>query len=406
MVAALQGWQLLLGFSLVIVLVGSHLDRAASAGTVLLLVYWALSLPALGQELALALSRYPWHRNVALRLLEPLGAREDARSWASTGRGMAVRAVQRPVMAGGSFMAAGTSSPSEVGVATVATSAMNEASRAAGSVVGVSITMSGVGVQAGGHQILRQVTLSIAPGEHVAIIGPSGAGKSTLAGVLLGWHRPAQGIVLVDGAPLDDARLETLRRDTAWVDPAVRLWNRSLVDNLRYGAETDVFGSAIDAALLKEVLETLPDGMQTPLGEGGGLVSGGEGQRIRLARGMMRPRARLVILDEPFRGVGGDDRNLLLRRSRLLWAGSSLLYITHDVRQTLSFDRVLVIERGELVEDGQPYALMRAGASRYAALLCADESARRSLWGGASWRRFWIEGGRLTEEWAGGEDPA
>jgi ABC-type multidrug transport system fused ATPase/permease subunit len=262
---------------------------------------------------------------------------------------------------------------------------------------GVAIALRGLGVQAGGHAILRDVSISIEPGEHVAIIGPSGAGKSTLVGVLLGWHRAARGGVMIDGEPLDEARLESLRRATAWADPAVRLWNRSLVENLRYGGEGEAFGPAIDAALLKEVLETLPDGMQTPLGEGGGLVSGGEGQRVRLARAMMRPGARLVILDEPFRGVGSDDRNLLLRRCRRLWAGATLLYITHDVRQTLSFDRVAVLDSGRLVEEGRPEFLARAGASRYAALLAADESARQSLWSGARWRRLWLEGGRLSE---------
>ena len=178
---------------------------------------------------------------------------------------------------------------------------------------GAAIALRGLGVQAGGHVILRDVTIEIQPGEHVAIVGPSGAGKSTLVGVLLGWHAAARGEVLIDGEPLDESKLDDLRRETAWADPAVRLWNRSLVENLRYGGEGDGFGAAIDAALLKEVLETMPDGMQTPLGEGGGLVSGGEGQRVRLARAMMRPQARLVILDEPFRGVGRDDRNLLLR---------------------------------------------------------------------------------------------
>jgi ABC-type multidrug transport system fused ATPase/permease subunit len=273
-------------------------------------------------------------------------------------------------------------------------------------VTGVAIALRGVGVQAGGHAILRDVSIEIEPGEHVAIVGPSGAGKSTLVGVLLGWHRPARGAVLVDGEPLDEARLETLRGDTAWADPAVRLWNRSLVENLRYGGDGDGFGSAIDAALLKEVLETLPDGMQTPLGEGGGLVSGGEGQRVRLARAMMRRRARLVILDEPFRGVGSDDRNLLLRRSRRLWAGATMLYITHDIRQTLAFDRVAVLDRGRLVEEGRPEVLAREAGSRFATLLAADERARAALWSGARWRRLWLEGGRLTERWSSGEDPA
>ena len=443
LVAALHGWQLLLGFSLVIVLVRSHLDRAASAGTVLLLVYWALSLPALGQEIAMVLARYPWQRNVTLRLLEPLGAHVDSeRATATLGPVVAAvpegAAVRNDLEAGvGSLLGVGRDegSASEggprartAGEPSVATAAAAEASFAVGGSAdldsrspestrgvrvvpnrrsGVAIALRGVGVQAGGHPILRDVSLEVEAGEHVAIVGPSGAGKSTLVGVLLGWHRPARGEVLVDGEALGDERLEDLRSATAWADPAVRLWNRSLVDNLRYGGEGEGFGAAIDAAMLKEVLETLPDGMQTPLGEGGGLVSGGEGQRVRLARAMMRPAARLVILDEPFRGIGRADRNLLLRRCRRLWSGATILYITHDVRQTLSFDRVVVLERGRLVEFGTPADLVRQdAASRYGALLASDEQARSSLWSGARWRRVWLEGGRLREGWAGGEDPA
>ena len=121
---------------------------------------------------------------------------------------------------------------------------------------------------------------------------------------------------------------------------------------------------------------------------------------------MMRPQARLVILDEPFRGVGRDDRNLLLRRCRRLWSSATVLYVTHDVRQTLSFDRVAVLEHGRLVESGRPSDLISIAASRYAALLDADEQARRTLWSGARWRRLWLEGGRLSEGLAGGEESA
>ena len=161
-------------------------------------------------------------------------------------------------------------------------------------------------MRAAGHTILDKIDLDIAAGAHVAIVGPSGAGKSSLVGILLGWHRPASGRVLVDGWPLDGDRLEHLRRATAWVDPSVQLWNRSLLDNLRYGGSAAVsppLDQVIETADLRDLLETLPDGLQTPLGEGGGLVSGGEGQRVRLGRGLLRPGVRLVILDEPFRGL-------------------------------------------------------------------------------------------------------
>ena len=140
-------------------------------------------------------------------------------------------------------------------------------------------------MRAAGHTILTDLDLSIPAGSHVAIVGPSGAGKSSLVGLLLGWHRAASGQVCVDGVPLDGPRLAQLRQETAWVDPTVQLWNRSLLDNLRYGAHgahAAPLAAVLEQADLRSVLEKLPDGLQTSLGEGGGLVSGGEGQRVRL----------------------------------------------------------------------------------------------------------------------------
>ena len=94
------------------------------------------------------------------------------------------------------------------------------------------------------------------------------------------------------------------------------------------------------------VLERLPDGLQTPLGEGGGLVSGGEGQRVRLGRALARRGVRLVILDEPFRGLDREQRRVLLQRARQEWRATTLLCIPHDVRSTQAFDRVLVVAGG------------------------------------------------------------
>jgi ABC-type multidrug transport system fused ATPase/permease subunit len=124
-------------------------------------------------------------------------------------------------------------------------------------------------VRAAGHTILDKIDLDIEAGAHLAIVGPSGAGKSSLVGILLGWHRPASGRVLIDGRPLDRERLERLRRDTAWVDPSVQLWNRALLDNLRYGvpaAASPPLDRVIEAADLRDLLENLPDGLQTRLG--------------------------------------------------------------------------------------------------------------------------------------------
>ena len=350
-----EATQYAVGFALGAWLLFAHLGRSGEAGAVLLLIYWALNLPVLGQDIAQVAWQYPAYRNMTLRLLEPLGALEEQ-----------------------------TAEPSE-GPAPVASQAA------------AAIRLEDVSVRAAGHTILEDINLDVPAGSHVAIVGPSGAGKSSLVGLLLGWWRPASGNVLVDGEPLA-GHLEELRKATAWVDPAVQLWNRSFYENLRYGSSN---GNArpmmqvIEAAELRRVLERLPEGFETQLGEGGGIVSGGEGQRVRLGRALLRAGTRLVILDEPFRGLDREQRRELLLRVRRVWRDVTLLCITHDVSETRAFDRVLVIEGGKIVEDGHPAALADTVASRYRALLDAERAVQLSGWSRGAWRRLFLDNGNL-----------
>jgi ATP-binding cassette subfamily B protein len=252
-------------------------------------------------------------------------------------------------------------------------------------------------VRAAGHTILDAINLRIRPGEHVAIVGLSGAGKSTLLGLLLGWHRLGEGHIAVDGRVLGGAGQEALRRDTAWVDPAIQVWNRPLLDNLRYSSRDDALariGDAIDAAHLRQVLQKLPQGLQTWLGEAGALLSGGEGQRVRLARALVQPGVRLALLDEPFRGLDREQRSRLLGDARHWWRGATMLCVTHDVGETLGFERVLVIEDGRIIEDGVPGRLAQT-PSRYRELLGAEHRVRDELWNGDYWRRLTMQDGRL-----------
>lgn len=347
------------GFAVWMVL--NHLSH--NGASPLLLLYWALSLPVLGQQLVQIMQLYTSQRNNTLRLLEPLGAPDEE----------APAPPADPV------------APADP--APVAT--------------GVTIEMQDVDVQASGHTLLRQINLTIAAGEHIAIVGPSGAGKSSLVGLLLGWSQPSAGRLQVDGHPLQGPQLYALRRATAWVEPAVQLWNRSLLDNLRYGAPQNAPGLDLSLALeeadLLDILERLPDGLQTRLGEGGGLVSGGEGQRVRFGRAFLRPGIRLVILDEPFRGLDRDKRRALLAVARRYWRHATLICITHDVGETQSFERVAVIEDGRIREDGAPAILRQHPESRYRALLEAEQAVRSGMWQGAYWRRLWIEAGQLRE---------
>jgi ATP-binding cassette subfamily B protein len=364
-VVAAEGIQSLVGFGLAAWLLMSYLGRGGEASIVLLLVYWTLNLPALGQDVALIAQQYPAQRNVTLRLLEPLGAREET-EMQEVGQTIA------PPLAGAQAV------PPR----------------------GVAVLLEGVSVRVAGHIVLEGIDLRIEAGSHVAIVGHSGAGKSSLVGLLLGWHQPADGHILVDGEPLNGQRLERLRQETAWVDPAVQLWNRSFLENLLYGTSIDPslsVGWVIDQADLGSVLRKLPEGLQTPLGEGGGLVSGGEGQRVRLGRAMLRSGVRLVILDEPFRGLDREQRRELLTRVRRMWQHATLLCITHDVCETRAFTRVLVVEGGQIVEDGSPTDLAKRPGSRYQAMLAMETAVREELWLSGAWRRLELKGGLLQE---------
>jgi len=266
---------------------------------------------------------------------------------------------------------------------------------------GVSVRLEDVTVHAGGQTILEDASITIAPGAHVAIVGASGAGKSTLVGLLLGWHRPAGGAVIVDGERLEGSRLDDLRRETAWIDPGVQLWNRSLVENLEFGrvdAASLSVGARILDADLRRLIEQLPEGLQTSLGEGGALVSGGEGQRVRFGRALGRPGARLVILDEPFRGLEREKRGTLLRRARDRWRNATLVCVTHDISETANFDRVIVMEHGRIVEDGSPSQLAAREDSRYRLLLDAEAGLRERLWADPSWRTIRLVDGKIVDK--------
>ncbi len=344
-----EALQLTTMFALVAALLLMNPFTGTQMGRVLLMAYWALNMPELGQEIAGVARQYPYYRSIVMRLLEPLGAQED-------------EAV--------STVASITTAP--------------------------HLEFRNIDVVAAGTSILNSVSAEIQPGSQVAIVGPSGAGKSTLVGLLLGWLKPSAGDILINHEPLEVCQL---RLSIAWVDPAVQLWNSSLQSNLLYGGNNGIeLAEVVDTAALRHVLEGLPDGFETALGENGGLVSGGEGQRVRFGRALLRSDAKLVILDEPFRGLDRDTRRELLGRARRFWKGATILCVTHDLSETEDFNQALVIENGALVENGSPRELASNPESRYSQLLAAETRTRKELWQSSNWRRVRLHSGRVVEE--------
>jgi ATP-binding cassette subfamily B protein len=362
--------QLLLSLGVQFWILALYLGSGRDIPSALLLIYWTSEFSPLGWQISQSLQKYPTQRNIMLRVFEPLGAPDE------------------------------TNLPEEM-----LSPPANDNSPG----LAVRICLDGVSVHAAGHTILSEINLEIAPGEQVAIVGKSGAGKSSLVGLLLGWHRAAEGRLLIDGQPLDGDRLAGLRRETAWVDPTIQLWNQSLLENLLYARgepASPEIGQVIEQADLVRVLQNLPEALQTRLGEGGGLVSGGEGQRIRLGRALLQPGVRLVILDEPFRGLTHSQRRSLLNRVREIWQDVTLICITHDVAETLDFERVLVLEDGRVVEDGHPARLQEQPGSRYSKLVQSEDQLWQEIWGRPEWRKLRLENGVLLEPGrTDGEEP-
>jgi ATP-binding cassette subfamily B protein len=369
LVVWMEALQFFSGFGLAAWILIDYISRTGNFASVLLLAYWALNLPFIGQEIAQVAWQYPNLRNRTLRLLEPLSAPLD---------------IERLDI------------EKEEDRAAAPAPAMKEAPSEA-TFTAASAVFENVSVRLAGHTVMEGIDLELPAGGHVAIVGPSGAGKSSLLGLLLGWYRPASGRILVDGAPLNGEILNELRAQIAWVDPAVQLWNRTLFENLLFGANP---GSApepelLQSAELHELLKKLPAGLQTELGENGGLVSGGEGQRVRLGRAMHKQGVRLAILDEPFRGLDRQQRKDLMGRVREHWRDATLLCVTHDVGETLSFPRVLVVDCGRIVEDGSPEDLVRQPDSTYRKLLLAEEEVREGLWSTSNWQHLHLHDGQL-----------
>lgn len=350
----IQSVQVVLATALAAAMVYRFASAEGALAGVLLVAFWALRIPAAGQDFAASIAA--WHdvRVTLARLLSPLSAPETAKE-----------AAKEP----------------------------HHATK------GVAIELRGVSAMAGGHTVVEGVDLRIEPGSHVGIVGLSGAGKSSLLGLLQGFLEVSAGELRVDDRRLDAAAIARLHEETAWVDPGVFLWNRSLLENVAYGArrgDEHELPDALRNTNLLEVLEHLPEGMRAELGEGGARVSGGQGQRVRLGRAWLRKDARLALLDEPFRGLERAQRRQLLSRARQRFANATLLYVSHDVSDTVGLDRVLVVEGGRVVEDGAPGALLARPESRYRALREADCAQREALWSASRWNRVRVERGTLS----------
>jgi ABC-type multidrug transport system fused ATPase/permease subunit len=211
-----------------------------------------------------------------------------------------------------------------------------------------------------GTPVVRDVSLDLSPGSTVAIVGPNGAGKSTILYLILGFYRPQRGTLRADGVPYERLDLGELRRQIGVVMQHPTFFAGTVRENITYGypeATDDEVTRAARLALADEFIRKLPQGYDTPIGEEGILLSGGEVQRIAIARALLR-RPRLLILDEPTNHLENPAIHRLLDNLATLEEGPGVLIISHD-REVQGFADVLHrVENGSLVR-GQPAGLPR-----------------------------------------------
>jgi ATP-binding cassette subfamily C protein CydD len=226
-----------------------------------------------------------------------------------------------------------------------------------------------------GRQALAGANFALAPGERVALVGPSGAGKTTIASLLLGFGEPDSGRILIDGEPLAELDLDNWRKRLAWLPQRPRLFQGTLLDNIRLGApdaSLEAVRAAAERARAAEFIEQLPDGYQTQAGEQGVGLSGGQIQRIALARAFVRD-ARLVILDEATASLDPANEALVQAGIDELARDRGMLIIAHRLATVRHVDRILVIVDGRIAEQGTHDALI-AQQGHYARMALGQQN--------------------------------
>lgn len=228
---------------------------------------------------------------------------------------------------------------------------------------------------------LKNINLTIRRGQHVAIVGKTGAGKSTLVNLLLGFIQPTSGRIMTQYAMRNTALPPSL----AWVPQRPHLFHDTLAANIRLGKPDATHEEVIEAAKaarLHDFIESLPEGYQTVIGEGGARLSGGQAQRLALARAFLTD-APLLILDEPTSSLDPETESLLEETTRELTRGKTVITIAHRLNTVFHADRIIVLDSGRIVEQGTHSELL-AKNGMYAEMIKAYPAPESNVKGQTS----------------------
>lgn len=225
-----------------------------------------------------------------------------------------------------------------------------------------------------GTKVLHDISFETKPGEVIAIVGPTGSGKTTLVNLLVRFYDPWSGIVSVDGVDIRHIRIHSLRQQMAMVLQDPFIFPLTVAENIAYGkpdATPDEIRAAAEAASADEFIRRLPEGYRTLVGERGATLSGGEKQRLSIARAFLM-NAPVLILDEPTSALDAGTETLLLNSLKRLMKDRTTFIIAHRLSTIRNADRILVIKDGVIVEQGRHEDLIAQG--KLYASLCRQQS--------------------------------
>lgn len=212
-------------------------------------------------------------------------------------------------------------------------------------------------------QVLHNISFKINEGETVALVGASGGGKSTIAKLVPRFFDANEGEILVGGMPIKKISQEVLMKNTSFVFQNTRLFKKSILENVRYGtpeASIESVNKALDLAQCREIIDRLPEGINTVIGSKGTYLSGGEQQRIVLARAILK-NAPIVVLDEATAFADPENESLIQQALQTLSKGKTVLMIAHRLTSIVNANQILVVQGGEIMERGTHQELVEKG---------------------------------------------